>query len=250
MKKLERQITEVKSVDGNTTYRVLPYTMKSQKLLFLGIEEDSVLPEEDTQKGINLFNAIVQVVNNSLVDNTKINVLELPYVDFIKIILELRKISKSDAVDVSTRCGNKDCRFFDGEAKFLIDDILQIKLSKNENDVVKLTDTLGIKLKQPTVQYIKNTMFSDNPNKTVDHHNYDLVLNNLHSELDGEEINIIKNVTEAEDILGRLIDPEYQKLVDWFVNDSKIFFKLEWECEKCKHKNSEIVDEILDFLEL
>lgn len=186
---------------------------------FLVKEEKILLMAKASEQESDILVAIKQVVNNCCLDETfdvdKLTLFDLEYV-FIKI----RSQSVSDFVKVSYR-DNEDGKVYDFDI-----DLNDVKVTFPENieDVVKIDDHSGIKLKYPEASIYEDKEFLSSGNDAF----FQLIIRCLDKIYEGDEIYDCKNYSNKDlsEYLESLDVKTFEKVRDFMVNQPQINYKI------------------------
>jgi hypothetical protein len=146
---------ELPSTGKTIKYR--PFLVKEEKLLILALES------EDTKQ---MTNTIKQVLKDCILTKG-IKVEQLPTFDIEYIFLNVRGKSIGEAIELIITC--RDDGTTEVPVKIYVDEI-QVQKDPEHNNEIKLSDTLVLKMKYPSLdQFIKNNFdFSGNDASVID----------------------------------------------------------------------------------
>lgn len=203
------------------TYR--PFLVKEQKNLMMAIEAD----DSDT-----IERNIRQVLNNcTLTPNVDID--QLPVIDVEYYFLQLRARSVGEMVENKYTCTNEvNGQTCNGtmEASFNLLDI-QIEKSDKVTDVIKLTDTITMKMKYPQFAIVENLKNKDSSVDVA----FEIMAESIEYIFDGEQY-YYANETPKEEILQfleSLNQDQFKKLEEFFDNLPRLNKRLDIKCPKC-----------------
>lgn len=127
---------------------IRPFLAQEEKILLMAIEDS----EKNEQ---SLQDALVQVLRNCIVKPADFDVMKLSAIDVDYLFVELRKKSVSDIVTLQYEtaslfedCDEKTCPEII-TVKFSLNDV-EVK-TNNTNNIVMLNDSVGLKLRYPTL---------------------------------------------------------------------------------------------------
>lgn len=191
-------------------YAFRPFLVKEEKILLMAKASEQ---ESDILVGIK------QIVNNCCLEDgfdvDKLTLFDLEYV-FIKI----RAQSVSDTVSVSYR-DNEDNKVYD----FDIDlNSIKIIFPENIEDVVKIDENSGIKLKYPEASIYEDKEFLSSGNDAF----FQLIIRCLDKIYEGDEIYDCKNYTHKDlsDYLENLDVKTFEKIRDFMMNQPQLSYKI------------------------
>jgi hypothetical protein len=219
-----------------------PFLVKEEKILLMAAESDD-------QNAVIL--AIKQIITNCLV--TKIDVDDLPIMDFEYLFLHLRARSVGETIDLQYKCNN-DINEGGEERKCnhvvkLSFNALEVEpvLSPNENNKIELTPKLGIVLKYPTFGSLDELTEKKDISAT------ELVLKTIISSIDyiydDESLYYAKDTPKEElvDFVDSLTREQFSQIQNFFENIPKLKKKLDFKCGKCGYSDNIEVEGIQSF---
>lgn len=246
--KIETYKKKLPSSGELITFR--PALVKEEKIWLMGSESENV---------DELFTSLIQVAQNCIIEPQNFSVLQMSYNDFVWLFIEIMKVSKGETIHIDIPCKNPECAeggkpFFNKGVPFKLSEIVQVdNIGKNKSKIVKLSDTKGVELKYPTVEYSMELVKQSEKSilKNVRSATLKLIQTHITAFLDGETR---YNFTTPEEAIewtdNNLTKKDIQKIQEWFVNEPRLIFKFEWTCSKCKTTNQYIEKELLHFLGL
>jgi len=209
--KIQKPLFDLFVPSMNKSVRARPFVVREEKILLTaqqsGNEKDIVL-------------AIKQVLNNCIVD--EFNVDDLATFDLEYMFLKLRSRSVSNVIDVSYR-DNEDDKVYD----FQIDlDEVELKIEKDISNIIKVTDTIGIKMKYPSVTILDNVPETDNTSDIVDY----LIKSCVDQIFDEDSVYPASDHTDEElnEFLDSIDIETFNKIRDFFENLPQMYHKLEY----------------------
>ena len=221
--KIDAPVYELELPLSKKQIRFRPFLVKEQKNLMMAMEADD---SETIERNIK------QVLHNcTLTEN--IDVESLPVTDVEYYFLQLRARSVGEIVEnkyVCTnevngeQCGNKM------QASFNLLDI-EVETNPDIKDIVKLTDTIAIKLKYPEFSIVEKLKKKDSAVEVA----FEIIMDSIEYIFDGEQY-YYANETPKEELmqfLESLNQDQFSKLEEFFNNLPKLNKKLEIKCSKC-----------------
>ncbi len=141
---------------NNKKVKYRPFLVREEKILVMALES-----EDMTQ----ITNSIIEILNDCILTKG-IDVSKLATFDIEYLFLNIRAKSVGESVEVNVTCPD------DNKTTVELDiDLDEIKVKKNRKhkDVIKLDDTLSMKLKYPSMQqFVDNNFEVSGTNDTVD----------------------------------------------------------------------------------
>ena len=126
----------------------LPLSQKTIKYRpFLVKEEKVMLIAQETGDRNSLINALIQIVNNCVIDD--INVEDLPMVELEYLFLQLRAKSVDNVQKINLR-DREDDKVYELEVN--LDDVKIVGLETKIDKKIDLTDEIGVVMRLPNVK--------------------------------------------------------------------------------------------------
>tara|TARA_Y100000004_G_scaffold15221_2_gene16008 strand:- start:1631 stop:2353 length:723 start_codon:yes stop_codon:yes gene_type:complete len=133
---------EIPSTGKKVRYR--PFLVKEEKILVMALES------EDMKQ---ITNAIIDILSECIMTRG-VKVAELATFDIEYLFLNIRGKSVGETIEVNVTCPD------DGETQVQTEidiDSIKVQKNKNHNNIIKLDDTLSMKMKYPSIdQFIEN----------------------------------------------------------------------------------------------
>jgi hypothetical protein len=219
-----------------------PFLVKEEKILLMAAESKD-------ETGVIL--AIKQILTNCLV--TKIDVDDLPILDFEYLFLHLRARSVGETVDLQYQCNNE---IDEGGEKRKCNSLVKLsfnalevepELNGKETNKLELTPKLGIVLKYPTFGSIEKMTSIEqiNPTNVV----VETILGSIDYIYDDESIYYAKDTPKEEliEFIDSLTREQFGKIQQFFENIPKLTKKLDFKCGKCGYSDNIEVEGIQSF---
>jgi hypothetical protein len=209
--KIQKPLFDLFVPSMNKSVKARPFVVREEKILLTaqqsGEEKDIIL-------------AIKQVLNNCIVDEFDVD--NLATFDLEYMFLKLRARSVNNVIDISYR-DNEDNKVYD----FKIDlDEVKLKVNENISNIIKVTDTIGIKMKYPSVTILDNVPETDNTGDIVDY----LIKSCVDQIFDEDSVYPITDHTDDElnEFLDSIDIETFNKIRDFFENLPQMYHKLEY----------------------
>lgn len=193
----------------------IPSTKEKRKFRpFLVKEEKILLMAKESKKDRDVFQAVVQIVNNCSLDG--LNVSNLTLFDLEWVFLKLRIASVSDIVDV-TYHDVEDDKTYNTEVDL---EKVTIKWPEEVKYVIPITEDTGLKMRYPRAE-----IYGDDELFQSDEFFFELVLKCIESVYDGETVYSSKDYTREElsAFVEQLDVKTYEKVLQ-FLNDVPTLF--------------------------
>lgn len=198
-----------------------PFLVKEQKIILMAMESE----DENF-----LTSNMKKIIQNCCY--TKINVEDLSIVDLEYFFIHLRAKSVGEVVETKYKCNNKIEDEICGAINDVTYDILNFEVLNTEyNDLIQLTDKVGLKLRYPTYDILQK-----NYESPKDEFIFILLKNCIEYIYDENEIYKTKDITDDE--LNEFIDSlginHLKLLQNFFDNLPSINKSIQFTCHKCK----------------
>jgi hypothetical protein len=219
-----------------------PFLVKEEKILLMAAEA----AEESA-----VILAIKQIISNCLV--TKIDVDDLPILDFEYLFLHLRARSVGETIDLQYKCNND---IIEGEENRKCNHVVKLsfnalevepELNGKESNKIELTPKLGLVLKYPTFGGIDTLIEKKEVTPT------DVVVETILSSIDyiydDESLYYAKDTPREElvDFIDSLTREQFMDITKFFENIPKLTKKLDFKCGKCGYSDAIEVEGIQSF---
>ncbi len=206
--------------------RYRPFLVKEQKILLMAATEESSDAIE---------RAIRQIINNCCLDSIDVENLSLLDVEYF--FMHIRAVSVGEIVENSYRCRNivddKTC-----------DNLMSVNLNlkeinilgmENYNDIIKITENIGIKMTLPKYSLVGRAVEQEKSENSVSSFIFDLLVDCVEYIYEGDQIHYAKEITREEviEFLENLNSAQFDKIQEYFNNIPKLNKTKEVTCSKC-----------------
>ncbi len=210
--KIDKPIFEITVPSFKRAVKFRPFTVKEEKILL-------VAQQEGAEKSIIL--AIKQVINNCCQEE-KFDVDKLATFDLEYLFLKLRARSINNIIEVSYR-DNEDDKVYDFEI-----DLDEVEMLQNAevSNIIPVTDTVGIKMKYPSVSIIDDAPVEATAAEVVEY----LIRKCIDSIYDEENVYLADEYNEKEllEWIDGLDVETFNKIRAFFDNLPQMYYKLEY----------------------
>jgi hypothetical protein len=209
--KIEKPLFELLVPSMKKSVKARPFVVREEKILLTaqqsGAEKDIIL-------------AIKQVLNNCIVD--EFNVDDLATFDLEYMFLKLRARSVNNVIKVSYR-DNEDDKVYDFEIDL---DEVELKTENDISNIINVTDTIGIKMKYPSVTILDSVPDTENASDVVEY----LIKSCIDQIFDEENVYPVKDHTDQElnEFLDSLDIETFNKIRQFFDNLPQMYYKMEY----------------------
>lgn len=229
------------SIGKEVSFR--PFVVKEEKILMIALESDDYNAAIDSIK---------QIIRNCVLDD--IDVDSLPMFELEHLFLHLRSRSMGELAAIKYICENvieqsdppKKCK---GQMELTID-LLKTSIDQKTkiDNVIKITDKVGIKLKYPTLEISK--ILSE-----------DIRLEDVRTEVlkkcteylyDEEQVYKVEDMADGEFetfIENQLNSEMYNKIQNFFYNMPQLVYETDLVCKKCGTTHKIRLEGLMDFFE-
>lgn len=238
---LSRYTTTLPISREQVQYRA--FTVKEEKILLLA---------KETKSPTEMMQSLCQIVDNCTYGKIDINALNVADLEYL--FLQIRIKSVSDVVELNYICKNK----VDGEdcnSPILVElDLTKIKPEEYDLNSrrIKLTDTIGVQFRLPTVDDSINIIMklgkSETKGKISD-------TNFLYSILDfvwdGDEVTSKQDTSEEEftNFIESLGNSNFKKIEDFVNGLPSLHISVDTKCPKCGKESKIEFESLEDFFQ-
>jgi hypothetical protein len=209
--KIEKPLFELLVPSMKKSVKARPFVVREEKILLTA-------QQSGTEKDIIL--AIKQVLNNCIVDEFDVD--DLATFDLEYMFLKLRARSVNNVIKVSYR-DNEDDKVYDFEIDL---DEVELKIEDNISNIINVTETVGIKMKYPSVTILDNIPETQNSSDVVEY----LIKNCIDQIFDEENVYPAKDHSDEElnEFLDSLDIETFNKIREFFDNLPQMYYKMQY----------------------
>ena len=230
--KINTPYYDMKLPSSGETVRYRPFLVKEEKLLLMAMEGGK---QEEVSRTLQ------QIITNCT--DGKVDVHKLPMFDVEYLFLQLRIKSVEDFANIQVKC--KACANSVGSKV----DLNKVKVKFPEKEVnfkVQLNSDIGVILKYPTMDMVRDIQAADAENTE---YLFDLISSCIESIYDEEQVYNEFNKKEIDEFIESLPQEAFKNISDFFENVPKLQHDIKFACPKCKEKNTVTVTGLQDFFE-
>jgi len=213
-----------------------PFLVKEQRNLMMALEAD----DKDTVE-----RNVKQVLTNCTL-STDIDIDDLPVLDIEYYFINLRARSVGEIVENKYICTNtvddKQC----GNKMEIKLNLLEVKVDMpDQPDVIKLTDTMAIKLRYPKFSIISKLSEKQSAVEVA----FDIMVESIEYIFDGQQYYYAVDSTKQEltEFIESLSQEQFSKLEAFFENLPKIKKHVDMKCSKCGFDHSMDIEGLENF---
>lgn len=221
-----------------TEKRFRPFTVKENKAL---------LAAQSTDDDTIMVDTLAQIVTNCCLDD--VDATKLALFDIEYLLIKLRSVSIANTASLIVTCSDPHDGYPEQSRKNEIlldlDNIEVVGLDKYKT-TLKLSDTMTVKMKVPTLEVLKKIKESS-PNDTLDQL-LEVVVYNIAMAMESiytvdEVIDIAEcGVYDIQQWLEALTESQFLILKDYFDSIPRCRVKLDWTCPVCGKRNVQYVE--------
>lgn len=213
-----RYTTKLVSTGQTVEYR--PFLVKEEKILLMALESTDI-------------NQIVKAIGDVITSCTfgQVDSKTLPTYDMERLFLKIRSVSVGEIASVTVAC--VECN-----AKTPVEiNLGDIEIDKSdEPDIMKLTDSISIKMKHPTLMDVYDTASGE---KSMADRALMIAAKSIETIFYGDETYDTKDVSLQETIafVEQLNSEQYLQIQKFIKAVPKVSKAVEFDCMQCGHHN-------------
>jgi hypothetical protein len=209
--------------------RYRPFLVREEKILIMALES------EDMKQ---ITNAIVQILSDCISTKT-VKVSDLSTFDIEYLFLNVRAKSVGETVEVNVTC--PDDEETQVKMEITIDDI-KVQKNENHNNIIKLDDTLSMKMKYPSLEQFVENDFETNEDVNDVNKSLSMIISCIDMVYDQEESWSASDCTkkELEDFVEQMNTKQFKEIENFFVTMPKLSHTI-----KVKNPNTKVESEVV-----
>jgi hypothetical protein len=218
---------ELPSTGKKIRYR--PFLVREEKILIMALES------EDMKQ---ITSAIVQILNDCILTRG-VKIKELSTFDIEYLFLNIRAKSVGESVEVNVTCPD------DGETSVQMEidiDTIKVQKDKKHKNIIKLDDTLSMKLKYPSLDQFVENNFEYNDETNDVNKSMTMIASCIEMVYDSEESWNASDCTkkELEEFIEQLNSKQFKEIEDFFTTMPKLSHTI-----KVKNPNTGVESEVV-----
>ena len=225
---------ELPSTGKKIKYR--PFLVREEKILVIAMESENI--KQITEAVIDILNSCI------LTRGVKID--QLSTFDIEYLFLNVRSKSVGETVEVNVTCPD------DGETRVQmeinVDDIKMVK-NKNHKNIIKLDDTLSLKLKYPSMnQFVENNFETSESTSEIDR-SLDMIITCVDTVFDEEESWSASDCTKKElrEFIEQLNSKQFKDIEAFFNTMPKLSHTIKVKNPKTKVESEIVLEGLASF---
>jgi len=200
---------ELPSTGKKIRYR--PFLVREEKILIMALES------EDMKQ---ITSAIVQILNDCILTRG-VKIKELSTFDIEYLFLNIRAKSVGESVEVNVTCPD------DGETSVQMEidiDTIKVQKDKKHKNIIKLDDTLSMKLKYPSLDQFVENNFEYNDETNDVNKSMTMIASCIEMVYDSEESWNSSDCTkkELEEFIEQLNSMQFKEIEEFFTTMPKL----------------------------
>ena len=200
---------ELPSSGKKIKYR--PFLVKEEKILIMALES------EDSKQ---ITNAIIQILNECILTRG-VKVSNLATFDIEYLFLNIRSRSVGETIEVNVICPD------DNETRVEVEvdiDSIKVKKDPTHKNIIKLDDTLSMKLKYPSITEFINDNFEVSDDDNSVQKSLDMIISSIDMIYNNEESWSSKDCTKKElrEFIDQLNTKQFKQIENFFTTMPKL----------------------------
>ena len=219
-----------------------PFTVKENKAL---------LAAQSTEDEIVMIDTLKQVISNCCLDD--LDVEKIAMFDAEYLLIKLRGVSINNSVNLIATCSDLHDGLPENTRKneIVLDlDNIEVFGIEDYNPHIKMSDTMVVNMKAPTLDLLKKLRAENNNNFNEDYnaivHNIGIMIDTIVTQDEVIDANDI-SIQELNTWLESLTETQFMKLYAYFTTFPKCRVKLEWTCPVCGKRNMQYLEGVSYF---
>jgi len=225
---------EIPSTGKKIKYR--PFLVREEKVLIMALESEDMG---------QITNAIVEILSDCIITRG-VEVSELATFDIEYLFLNVRAKSVGEKLEVSVTCPD------DGETQVELEidiDTIKVQKDKKHNNIIKLDDTLSMKMKYPSVkQFVENNFEVDTTNTGVDQ-SLDMIASCIEMVYNDDECWSASDCTPKEmmEFVEQMNTKQFKEIENFFITMPKLSHTINVKNPNTKKDNEVVLEGLASF---
>ena len=205
--------TTLPSNDMEIKFR--PFLVKEEKLLLFAAE---------SKERMEMVNAVCQMMENCII-SPDIKPKTIPYFDFEHLLLHIRSKSVGETAEFTLEHDTEECGHTN-KIETRLDNIVY-KINENHTNKITLNEDLGVKMKYPTIDTIKD--LGDMDTKKL----FDMIISSIDYVYDKEKVYDDFSKEDINTFLESLSKDQFTKVGEFFNTMPISRIEVKYKCEGC-----------------
>ena len=224
---------EIPSTGKKIKYR--PFLVREEKILVMALE---------TEDMGQISNAIVEILS-ACINTRGVKVQELAMFDIEYLFLNVRAKSVGEKIDVTVTCPD------DGETQVQTEidiDTIRVQKDKEHTNIIKLDDTLSMKLKYPSMDQFVENNFEIEGNGGVDQ-SLEMISSCIEMIYNDDECWSAKDSTKKEmmEFVEQMNTKQFQEIEKFFATMPKLSHTVVVKNPNTKKDNEVVIEGLASF---
>jgi hypothetical protein len=209
--------------------RYRPFLVREEKILIIALESESMK---------QITSAIVQILSDCILTKG-VKVSDLSTFDIEYLFLNVRAKSVGETVEVNVTC--PDDQETQVKVEIAIDDI-KIQKNNDHNNIIKLDDTLSMKMKYPSLDQFVENNFETNDDISDVNKSLSMIISCIDMVYDQEESWSASDCSkkELEDFVEQMNTKQFKEIENFFTTMPKLSHTI-----KVKNPNTDAESEVV-----
>lgn len=223
-------VTEIPSTKQQIKFR--PFLVKEEKILFMALEGGDP---------VEINNAVKKVLTNCILDE-ELDLNTLATFDIEYLFLQLRGKSVGEVIELNLKHpSDSECRHVTEVAVSI--DSIKVQFPEDISDTVMINETVGIKLKYPSLQSVNIIGSEQNGiesiiNLIADHVQYVFDQDNVYDDFTKQDV---------VDFLETLNSTQFKNVTGFFTDIPELRHDINWTCPSCGKEESVTIKGLQSF---
>ena len=225
---------EIPSTGKKIKYR--PFLVREEKILVMALESEDMG---------QITNAIVEILSDCIITRG-VKVAELATFDIEYLFLNVRAKSVGEEIEVNVTCPD------DGETQVELKigiDTIKVQKDKKHTNIIKLDDTLSMKMKYPSVnQFVENNFEVDTANTGVDQ-SLDMISSCIEMVYNDDECWSASDCTQKEmmEFVEQMNTKQFKEIENFFITMPKLSHTIKVKNPNTKKDNEVVLEGLASF---
>ena len=188
-----------------------PFLVKEEKILIMALETEDIS---------QITNAIVEILNDCILTKG-VNVTKLATFDIEYLFLNVRAKSVGETVEVNVVCPDDNKTSVPVEVEV---DSIKVSKQRGHKNIIKLDDTLSLKLKYPSLEQFIEANFESSENTNTVNSTLDMITSCIDMIYNDEESWSASDSTkkELEEFIEQLNTKQFKMVEKFFATMPKL----------------------------
>lgn len=234
--KISTPTYELEIPSNGKKIRYRPFLVREEKILIMALESEDMKQISD---------AIVQILSECIITKG-VKISELATFDIEYIFLNVRAKSVGEKIEVNVTCPD------DGETQVSMEiDIDEIKVQKDpeHSDIIKIDDSLSMKLKYPALDQFVENNFEFNEEETEVDKSLQMIIACIEQVYNQEESWSASDCTkkELQEFVEQMNTKQFKEIEKFFTTMPKLSHTIKVKNPKTKVENDIVLEGLASF---